>query len=66
MRLADLTQRAAEWLRGAGAMHDVVISSRIRLARNLADMPFLSRCSKTQQDDLEQHLPFKKYSYRIC
>ena len=56
MSLADLTQRAGEWLRGAGAMHDVVISSRIRLARNLADMPFLSRCSETQQHELEQDL----------
>jgi len=56
MRLTDLTQRAGEWLRGAGAMHDVVISSRIRLARNLADMPFLSRCSQAQQHEMEQHL----------
>ena len=56
MRLADLTQRAGEWLRGAGPMHDVVISSRVRLARNLAGMPFLGRCTPQQQHELEQRL----------
>ncbi|HUS91186.1 MAG TPA: protein arginine kinase [Phycisphaerae bacterium] len=56
MRLADLTQSAGEWLRGAGPMHDVVISSRIRLARNLAGMPFLTQCSPDQQADLERRL----------
>ena len=56
MRIADLTQCAGEWLRGAGAIHYVVISSLIRLARNLADMPYITRCSETQQQDLEQHL----------
>jgi len=56
MRLADLTQRGGEWLRGAGPMHDVVISSRVRLARNLAGMPFLSRCTRQQQEQIEQKL----------
>ena len=40
MRLADLTARAGEWLAVGGPMHDVVISSRIRLARNLAGLAF--------------------------
>ena len=56
MKLADLTQRAGEWLRGVGPMHDVVISSRIRLARNLAGMPFLTRCTREQQQELETRL----------
>ncbi len=56
MRLTDLTQKAGEWLRGSGPMHDVVISSRIRLARNLAGMPFLSRCSEEQMREIEQRL----------
>jgi protein arginine kinase len=56
MTLADLTQHAGEWLRGAGPMHDVVISSRVRLARNLAGTPFLSRCSREQQRQLEQKM----------
>jgi len=56
MRLADLTEHAGEWLRGAGPMHDVVISSRVRLARNLAGMPFLSRCTEAQQAELAERL----------
>ncbi|MBM4109292.1 MAG: protein arginine kinase [Phycisphaerae bacterium] len=39
----------AEWLRGEGADADVVISSRVRLARNLADEPFPGRASAAQK-----------------
>jgi len=56
MKLSDLTHRAGEWLRGVGPMHDVVISSRVRLARNLAGMPFLGRCTAEQQRELETRL----------
>ncbi|MGB2824698.1 MAG: protein arginine kinase [Phycisphaerae bacterium] len=56
MRLADLTHSAGEWLRGGGPMHDVVISSRVRLARNLAGMPFLTQCSEEQQGELANRL----------
>ncbi len=56
MRLADLTHSAGEWLRGGGPMHDVVISSRVRLARNLAGVPFLTQCSQEQQGDLAGRL----------
>jgi len=56
MKFTDLTQHACEWLRGVGDMQDVVISSRVRLARNLSGMPFLSRCSPEQLRDLEARL----------
>jgi protein arginine kinase len=56
MRLADLTHSAGAWLRGGGPMHDVVISSRVRLARNLAGMPFLTQCSEEQQGELADRL----------
>ena len=56
MRLADLTRQAGEWLRGAGPMQDVVISSRVRLARNLAGTPFLCRCTDTQVQELADRL----------
>src|SRR5437762_1841070 len=36
MKLSDLTNRAGEWLRGSGPMSEIVISSRIRLARGVA------------------------------
>lgn len=44
----QLSRNCGEWLRGSGPESDIVISSRIRLARNLADYPFMSRT--TDQD----------------
>src|SRR3954452_8536194 len=54
MKLSDLTQSAGEWLRGSGPMSEIVISSRIRLARNVAGYNFLSRCTRHQRNALEQ------------
>jgi protein arginine kinase len=48
-------ERAAEWLRGEGDSSDVVLSSRVRVARNLAGFPFMttaSRVDRTQILDL--------------
>jgi protein arginine kinase len=56
MKLSDLTSHAGEWLRGSGPMSEVVISSRVRLARNLSGFPFLSRCSRTQRGALERRV----------
>ncbi|HEX2971211.1 MAG TPA: protein arginine kinase [Tepidisphaeraceae bacterium] len=56
MKLSDLTNHAGEWLRGNGPMSEVVISSRIRLARNLGGMPFLSRASRHQRQVLETRI----------
>lgn len=53
MKLSDLTSRASEWLRGSGPMSEIVISSRIRLARNISGQPFLTKCSSTQRRLLE-------------
>jgi protein arginine kinase len=53
MKLSDLTSHAGEWLRGSGPMSEIVISSRIRLARNVAGYPFLARCSRAQRTALE-------------
>src|SRR3954451_18460603 len=56
MKLSDLTNRAGEWLRGSGPMSEIVISSRIRLARNVAGFPFLSKCTRHQRHALEQRV----------
>ena len=56
MKLSDLTHRAGEWLRGSGPMSDIVISSRIRLARNVKGFPFLSKSSRTQRQTLERNV----------
>lgn len=54
MTIDDLTHRAGEWLSGAGPMSDIVISSRIRLARNVSGFPFLSRASGKQRAELQR------------
>ena len=38
-----LVRRAGEWLRTEGPDADVVVSCRVRLARNLAGEPFVAR-----------------------
>jgi protein arginine kinase len=54
MKLSDLTQQAGEWLRGSGPMSDIVISSRIRLARNVAGYPLLTKASRQDRQALEK------------
>lgn len=46
MQLDDFVSRTGEWLRGSGPHANIVISSRIRLARNLAATPFTNRSEK--------------------
>jgi protein arginine kinase len=53
MKLSDLTSRAGEWLRGNGPMSEIVISSRIRLARNLAGHRFLTKMTRHQRQVVE-------------
>ncbi len=45
----DLMQGCGEWLKGKGRDNDIVISTRIRLARNLAEFPFTSIASEAEQ-----------------
>jgi protein arginine kinase len=56
MKLSDLTTQAGEWLRGNGPMSEIVISSRIRLARNVAGVPFLSKCTRHQRHSVESKI----------
>ena len=52
LNLQELAQTSGEWLRGSGPESDIVISSRIRLARNLADFPFISRATDTDRAEI--------------
>jgi protein arginine kinase len=56
MNLDNLTHTSGEWLRASGSEADIVMSSRIRLARNLATFPFTSRASSHQKADIESLL----------
>lgn len=56
MTIDELTRSPGEWLKGTGPESDIVICSRIRLARNLADFPFISRASKTDKGEIVSHV----------
>jgi protein arginine kinase len=56
VELEDLAHSSGEWLRGSGPESDIVISSRIRLARNLADFPFISRANPNDRTEIERQL----------
>jgi protein arginine kinase len=56
MNLDSLTHTSGEWLRGTGPESDIVISSRVRLARNLAAFPFTNRASAHQKAEIETML----------
>jgi protein arginine kinase len=59
VNLEDLAGRCGEWLRGSGPESDIVISSRIRLARNLADFPFVRKCSEVDRGKIVDTLRAK-------
>ena len=48
MTLDDFINRTGEWLKGAGANANIVISTRIRLARNVAKRPFPNKAKKKE------------------
>jgi len=54
--IETLMQTGCEWLRGTGPDAEIVVSSRIRLARNLAQFPFISRADESTRSDLEKLL----------
>ncbi len=52
MELNDLLNHSSEWLKASGPNSDIVISSRIRLARNLEALSFPHWANKKQGEDL--------------
>ncbi|MHC4557351.1 MAG: ATP--guanido phosphotransferase [Planctomycetota bacterium] len=56
MKLTDISNDINEWFDGSGPLADIVISSRIRLARNLASHKFLSRCSNAEKSEILKDL----------
>ncbi len=51
MRFSTLVKHPANWMTGKGADNDVVITSRIRLARNLSGVPFPGWATKQQRKE---------------
>jgi protein arginine kinase len=52
MKINDLLNHGSEWLKGTGPNSDIVISSRIRLARNLNRQPFPHWANKKQSEQV--------------
>ena len=55
MTLDDLARQTGAWLGGSGPLSEVVISSRARLARNVASFNFATRMTPEDKTDLERH-----------
>ena len=64
--LRQMTEHAGEWLRGAGPHSEIVISSRIRLARNLAGYPFVGRSNRRQRYEVLQRCRDEVMSGRLA
>jgi len=56
MQLKKLSDRLGEWLKGSGPDSDVVISSRVRLARNLERYNFPARLGEAERLECAAHL----------
>lgn len=56
MDLNKLILKTGEWLKGSGPSSHIVMSTRLRLARNLFKVPFPNRANKRQLEDVIQQL----------
>ena len=56
MNLDNMAEKSGEWLKGEGPESDIVVSSRIRLARNLTDYPFISKATDLDRAEIEKTL----------
>lgn len=52
MKFKDLINQTCEWLKGRGPNSNIVISSRVRLARNLNRIPFAHWTNKRQKEEV--------------
>src|SRR5438034_391516 len=52
MKVSNMLATAGEWLRGEGPHHQIVISSRVRLARNLRNRPFPGWAKKAERSSI--------------
>ena len=60
MKFESIFSNAGEWLRGDGPHHQIVISSRVRLARNLTNHAFPGWAKKAERtrilEDIKPHV----------
>src|SRR3954454_2586517 len=56
MKFTSMLSTSGEWLRGEGPHHQVVISSRVRLARNLRNRAFPGWAKKAERTSILEHI----------
>jgi protein arginine kinase len=56
MKLSGITSSSGEWLKGVGPHHQIVISSRVRLARNLKDFSFPGWAKKAERLQILEYI----------
>ena len=52
MKLDDFIHNTGQWLKGRGAFSNIVMSSRVRLARNLTQKPFPNKARKKELNEI--------------
>ncbi|RLD18056.1 MAG: protein arginine kinase [Caldiserica bacterium] len=65
MKLTSFLKKEANWIKEKGEDSDIIVSSRIRLARNLKNYPFPARSKKELQKKIRDEIisKIKKISY---
>ncbi len=53
-KISELITGRGKWLTGTETEPGIVISSRIRLARNLSGFNFLSKCSRSDREEVQE------------
>jgi protein arginine kinase len=56
MKLSDLSKHTSRWFSEKGPMSEIIISSRIRLARNLAKHDFFHHCGEQEKSNITEKL----------
>jgi protein arginine kinase len=62
MQFKDLISNPADWMKGSGAHSDIVMTSRVRLARNLRGFPFPGWSQERQRVDMMRQVQPKVVS----
>ena len=57
MKLTTLARSLGRWLDGSGPSADIVLSTRVRLARNMKDVPFTHRAREEPVPDHQYAIP---------
>lgn len=66
MTLGKMIHHSIGWLEGIGPFSELVLSSRVRLARNLALLPFPHRANTKQLQEILAQVKMSSYESNYC